>query len=86
MNAATISIYLFCYLCSAGYIAFGIIQMIVPQRALPVYRFFLGKKTFSKNESRFNNISLRAWKILGAGYICFGMLVAWLLTRSLGSF
>ena len=82
MSGTTATILLFCFLCATGYIVFGILQMMSPTKALPVYRLFLGKIRFAKNEMRFRAVGARTWKILGACYVFFGMLVAWELMRS----
>ena len=83
MSAFAIAAYLFCYGCALGYVLFGILQMVAPMKALPVYRFFLGRTLFAKMESRLRGLGRSFWKWVGAFYICFGMLVVWVLMRSL---
>ena len=76
-------VYLFCFLCSIGYIAFGILQMVLPHKAIPIYRFFLGKRRFARAEPRLLQMKRLTWKFVGAAYICFGMFVTWALMQSL---
>ena len=76
-------VYLFCFACAGAYMLFGVLQMVAPARAIPVYRFFLGKKRFARHEGVFLAGTRRAWKLMGAGYIFFGLLVTYALMRSL---
>ncbi len=83
MSGFAVAAYLFCYACALGYVLFGILQMLWPMKALPVYRFFLGRTTFERYEARLRGFGRGFWKMVGAFYICFGMLVVWVLMRSL---
>ena len=78
-------IYLFCFLCAAGYVLFGILQMVLPTRAIPVYRFFLGARRFAKAEPTIARLSRWHWRFIGAAYILFGMLITWALTVNLAT-
>jgi cytochrome b561 len=83
MPFATQLVYLFCYVCALGYVLFGILQMVLPARALPVYRFFLGARRFSKAELVMARMTRWHWRFVGAAYIVFGMLICWALTVKL---
>ena len=83
MPVSTQLIFVFCFLCAAGYVLFGILQMVLPRRALPVYRFFLGARRFSKAEPVMLRLTPWHWRLIGAAYILFGMLVTWVLTVNL---
>ncbi len=85
MPLSTQLIYLFCFFCAAGYVLFGILQMVLPKRALPVYRFFLGARRFTKAEPAIARLSRWHWRFIGAAYIIFGMLITWALTVSLAA-
>jgi hypothetical protein len=76
-------IFLFCFLCALAYVLFGILQMVLPTRALPIYRFFLGKQRYTKAEPIFLRMSRWTWRFVGAAYILFGMFVTWSLTQTL---
>ncbi len=83
MTLSTQLIFLFCFLCCLGYVLFGILQMVLPARALPIYRFFLGSRRFAKAEPVFARLSRWHWRFVGAAYILFGMLVTLALTSQL---
>ena len=57
--------------------------MAWPMKALPVYRWFLGKKRFAKSEERMRSMRPWVWKFVGACYVGFGMLVVWAVMQSL---
>ena len=83
MTLTTQIIFLFCFLCCLGYVLFGILQMVLPARALPIYRFFLGPRRFARAEPFFHGLSRWNWRFIGAAYILFGMLVTLALTTQL---
>ena len=83
MPLATQLIFLFCFLCCLAYVLFGILQMILPARALPIYRFFLGARRYAKVEPVFQGLSRWNWRFIGAAYIVFGLLVTLALTTQL---
>ena len=85
MSLTTQLIFLFCFLCCLGYVLFGILQMVLPARALPVYRFFLGARRYAKAEPVFKGLSRWSWRFVGAAYIVFGMLITFALTVQLKS-
>lgn len=85
MPLSTQLVYLFCFLCSAGYVLFGILQMVLPTRAIPVYRFFLGTRRFAKAEPTIARLTRWHWRFIGAAYIVFGMIVTWALSASLAA-
>ena len=83
MPLSTQLIFLFCFLCCLGYVLFGILQMVLPARALPIYRFFLGARRYAKAEPVLQRFSRWNWRFVGAAYIIFGMLVTLALTSQL---
>ena len=83
MPLSTQLVFVFCFLCAAGYVLFGILQMILPARALPVYRFFLGRRRFAKLEPITARMTRWQWRFLGAAYILFGMVATWSVTQTL---
>ena len=83
MPLSTQLLFVLCYLCAAGYVLFGILQMVLPARATPVYRFFLGKRRFAKLDPILARMTRWHWRLLGAAYILFGMLVTWSVTQTL---
>lgn len=85
MPPTTQLIFVFCFLCAAGYVLFGILQMVLPRRAIPVYRFFLGARRFAKAEPVMAKLTRWHWRFIGAAYIVFGMLVTWVLTANLAA-
>ena len=85
MPLSTQLIFLFCFLCAAAYVLFGILQMVLPARAIPVYRFFLGARRFSKAEPTIAKLTRWHWRFIGAFYILFGMVVTWVLTINLAA-
>ena len=85
MPLSTQLIYLFCYLCALGYVLFGILQMVLPARAIPVYRFFLGKRRYVKAEPIIAKLTRWHWRFIGAAYVLFGMLITWSLTQTLST-
>ena len=68
-------------LIAAAYIILGTFHLAAPTKVLPVYRFLLGR-LFTKNASRFEQITPTNWKFMGAAYILFGMLLVWTLRSS----
>lgn len=83
MSPITQLLFLSCFLCALGYVLFGILQMVHPRRALPIYRFFLGARSYAKAEPTFLRMTPWTWRFVGAAYIVFGMLVTWSLTQTL---
>ena len=83
MALTTQLIFLFCFLCCLAYVLFGILQMVLPARALPIYRFFLGARRYARAEPVFQSFSRWSWRFIGAAYIVFGMLVTLALTTQL---
>lgn len=69
-------------LIAAAYIILGTFHLAAPGKVLPIYRFLLGRRLFSKNASRFEQITRTNWKLMGAAYILFGMLAVWSLRSS----
>jgi hypothetical protein len=68
---------LICVTLSTGYILLGAFHMASPRKVLPVYRTLLGRRRFERNAWRFEQISSANWKMMGVGYILFGILLAW---------
>ena len=83
MPLSTQLIFVFCFLCAAAYVLFGILQMVLPARAIPIYRLFLGTRRFAKAEPVIAKLTRWHWRFIGAFYILFGMVVTWVLTINL---
>jgi hypothetical protein len=64
---------------AAAYIIFGTIHLAAPAKVLPIYRLFIGRRLFEKNAPRFQQVTPTNWKIMGVGYIIFGMILVWSL-------
>lgn len=77
MTHSGLILVLLCVALSAGYILLGAFHMAAPQKVLPVYRVMLGKRRFERNAWRFEQISPANWKMMGAAYIVFGLMLAW---------
>jgi hypothetical protein len=60
---------------AAAYIILGAIHLAVPTKVLPIYRRLLGRRLFARNASRFEQITPTNWKLIGAAYIVFGMIL-----------
>jgi hypothetical protein len=69
-------------LIAAAYIILGTFHLAAPTKVLPIYRVLLGRRLFTKNASRFEQITRTNWKLMGAAYILFGMLIVWTLRSS----
>jgi hypothetical protein len=69
-------------LIAAAYIILGTFHLAAPGKVLPIYRFLLGRRRFAKYASRFEQVTRTNWKLMGAGYILFGMLIVWTLRSS----
>lgn len=69
-------------LIAAAYILLGTFHLAAPGKVLPIYRLLLGRRLFAKNASRFEQITRTNWKLMGAAYILFGMLIVWSLRSS----
>jgi hypothetical protein len=66
-----------CFALGAAYIALGIAQMVVPMHAIKVYRYFIGTRRYSALREQWPGVRRMTNKIIGAGYICFGLLLIW---------
>jgi len=75
-------IFFLCFLVAAAYVAFGIMHMMLPASALKTYRLFLGKRRYESTEEHLLKMSQRSWKLLGAFYICFGLVFVWVLMKT----
>jgi hypothetical protein len=64
---------------AAAYILLGAVHLAAPTKVLPIYRFLLGRRRFEKNAFRFEQITPTNWKLIGAAYVLFGMILAWSL-------
>ncbi|WP_348268627.1 hypothetical protein P8936_05240 [Edaphobacter paludis] len=60
---------------AAAYVLLGTIHLAAPTKVLPIYRFLLGRRLFTRNASRFEQITPTNWKLIGAAYVIFGMIL-----------
>jgi hypothetical protein len=67
---------------AAAYVLLGTIHLAAPTKVLPIYRFLLGRRLFTKNASRFEQITPTNWKFIGAAYVIFGMILVLSLRSS----
>ncbi|HWZ50271.1 MAG TPA: hypothetical protein VNW54_02290 [Granulicella sp.] len=79
MTPAGIVLALLCLLLAAGYILLGAVQMAAPRTVLPLYRLMLGRRRFERNRWRFEQLSVANWKMMGAAYVGFGLILLWAL-------
>jgi len=70
---------LLCLAFAAGYILLGVFHMAVPGKAPGFYRRVLGAKLFARYAERFAQISKTNWKMMGAAYVVFGLVMVWAL-------
>jgi hypothetical protein len=70
---------LFLLILAAAYILLGAAHLAAPAKVLPLYRFLLGRRLFTKVTSYFEQITPANWKFIGAAYILFGMAIVWSL-------
>ena len=67
---------------AAAYIILGTIHLAAPTKVLPIYRRLLGRRLYTNNAHRFQQITSTNWKIMGVVYILFGMVLVWSLHSS----
>jgi len=79
MTPFGLAVALLCLLLAAGYIVLGAFQMMAPKKVLPVYRLMLGRRRFERNAARFEQMSAANWKMIGAAYVVFGLILVWSL-------
>jgi hypothetical protein len=60
---------------AAAYILLGTIHLAAPNKVLPIYRLLIGRRLFDKNSLRFQHVTPTNWKLIGAAYIIFGMIL-----------
>ncbi|MEO6982888.1 MAG: hypothetical protein ABI072_07205 [Edaphobacter sp.] len=60
---------------AAAYIILGTIHLAAPTKVLPIYRRLLGRRLYTKNVSRFEQVTATNWKLMGVVYIVFGMIL-----------
>lgn len=64
---------------AAAYILLGAVHLAAPAKVLPIYRLLLGRRRFDQHSFRFEQITPTNWKVIGAAYIIFGMVLVWSL-------
>jgi hypothetical protein len=79
VTPAGVVLALLCLVMAAGYILLGAAQMAAPRTVLPVYRLLLGRRRFERNRWRFEQLSAANWKMMGAAYVGFGLILLWAL-------
>jgi hypothetical protein len=67
---------------AAAYVILGTIHLAAPTKVLPIYRVLLGRRLFTKNAARFEQITPTNWKFIGAAYVIFGMILVLSLRSS----
>ena len=82
MPLLTSAIFLLCFLVAAAYVVFGILHMMLPRKALTIYRVFLGRRRYEKAAENLTRMSQRSWKLLGAFYITSGLAFVWILMKT----
>ena len=75
----TTAVMLLCLLFAAGYILLGVFHMAVPGKAPGFYRAVMGRKLFARYAERFEQVSRANWKMMGAAYVIFGLVMVWAL-------
>jgi hypothetical protein len=73
------AVMLLCLLFAAGYILLGVFHMAVPGKAPAFYRAVMGRKLFARYAERFEQVSRVNWKMMGAAYVIFGLVMVWAL-------
>ena len=75
----TTALMLLCLVFAACYILLGIFHMAAPGKVLPFSRAVLGRKRYARKATRFEQVTLTNWKMMGAAYVVFGLIMVWAL-------
>jgi len=73
------AVMLLCLLFAAGYILLGVFHMAMPGKAPLFYRTVMGRRLFARYADRFEQVSRTNWKMMGAAYVVFGLVMVWAL-------